>query len=451
MRSSVPKPLHAVAGIPMVSHVIRAATVVAPEQVVVVVGPELADLPDRIGMAGMVTAAIQERPQGTGDALRAALPATGNVEWLLVFFADHPRLDALTVERLLDGAMASRAKVTMLTTVIPGAVHYGRVDRDAEGRVVRVVESKDDDPATRVGDVEINSGMMAIDAAWARAALPHLSPSTATGEFYLTELIELAVSGSRRPDETWPVATVTADPHVALGINDRVELAAADAAIRHGIRERLMRSGVTLVGPETIFIDADVTIGEDTTVMPFTVLTGATAIGRECVIGPSTTIIGSEIGDRVAVRASTIEFCEVGSDSDCGPYAHLRAGTVLASGVHVGNFAEIKNSALAEGVKVGHFSYLGDAQVGAQTNIGAGTVTANFDGVEKHRTEIGAEVFIGSDTILRAPVVIGDGARTGAGSVVTKDVKPGATVVGVPARQIASGKRTTAQNTEEGS
>ncbi|MFM8594461.1 MAG: bifunctional UDP-N-acetylglucosamine diphosphorylase/glucosamine-1-phosphate N-acetyltransferase GlmU, partial [Chloroflexota bacterium] len=425
MRSSTPKPLHPIAGIPMVTHVIRAASTVEPEAMVVVVSPDLVDIAQRLDMVGRITTAVQEQPLGTGDAMRAALPVIGGAEWLLVFFADHPRLDGETVRLLLDGAVASRAKVTVLTSVVGRATQYGRIDRDDEGRVLRIVESKDDDPSTRTGAVEINSGMMAIDAAWAKAALPHLSPSSTTGEFYLTELIELAVSGSRRPDEPWPVSTVQAEPHVALGINDRVELAAADAAIRQGIRERLMRSGVTLIGPETVFIDEDVTIGADTTVMPFTVLTGATAIGRECVIGPSATIIGSEIGDRVQVRASTIEFSVIGEGSDCGPYAHVRAGTVLAPGVHIGNFAEIKNSELAESVKVGHFSYVGDATVGARTNIGAGTVTANYDGQAKHRTVIGKDAFIGSDTILRAPVSVGDGARTGAGSVVTEDVAPG--------------------------
>jgi bifunctional UDP-N-acetylglucosamine pyrophosphorylase/glucosamine-1-phosphate N-acetyltransferase len=281
--------------------------------------------------------------------------------------------------------------------------------------------------------------MMALDARWARDVLPALEPSPATGEVYLTELVARAAAAGPRPDGRWPVATVAADPRVALGVNDRVELAEADADVRAAIRERLMRGGVTLVGPDTIFVDADVAVGQDTTILPFSVLMGRTVVGAGCTIGPHAVLRDAAIADGARVTASFVTGSAMAEGSDLGPFSHLRGGTELGPGVHVGNFAELKNATLGEGVRCGHFSYVGDATVGAGTNIGAGTITANYDGVDKHRTEIGENAFIGSDTILRAPVTVGAGARTGAGSVVTKDVPSGATVVGVPARQIRSG------------
>jgi bifunctional UDP-N-acetylglucosamine pyrophosphorylase/glucosamine-1-phosphate N-acetyltransferase len=287
--------------------------------------------------------------------------------------------------------------------------------------------------------------MMAVDARWARSALARAQPSTATGELYLTRLVELAAA-EIRPDDPWPVSVVLGSPDDGLGVNDRVDLARAEDRAWERKRERLMRGGVTMRLPETIVVDERVQVGADTVLLPNTELLGATVVGSGCVIGPGSVIRNSRLGDRVVVRSSTIEDSDVADDTDVGPYAHLRAGTQIGPHAHIGNYVELKNARLDAGVKAGHFSYIGDTSIGPESNIGAGTVTANFDGANKHRTEIGARAFIGSDTILRAPVRVGDDARTGAGAVVTKDVPPGATVVGVPARIV---RRSTVDETRD--
>jgi bifunctional UDP-N-acetylglucosamine pyrophosphorylase/glucosamine-1-phosphate N-acetyltransferase len=291
--------------------------------------------------------------------------------------------------------------------------------------------------------------MMALDVRWARAALCRLQPSAQTGELYLTELVAMAAREAK-PGEPWPVAAIEGEPDDALGVNDRLDLARAESRAWERKRERLMRAGVTMRLPETITIDEDVAIEVDTVILPHSQLHGTTIVGAGCVIGPGAVISNSRLGEGVVVRSSTVEDCEIAEGTDVGPYAHLRGGSQIGPRVHIGNFAELKNAHLASNVKVGHFSYIGDAAIGADTNVGAGTVTANFDGASKHRTEIGARAFIGSDTILRAPVRIGDDARTGAGSVVTRDVPDGATVVGVPARVIRMAATENDRQTGEG-
>lgn len=441
MRSALPKPLHLVAGLPMVEHVLRAGAGAQPARTVLVVGATGRDLAERLGMADRVRTVVQDPPRGTGDAVRCALPALSDVDWIGVLFADHPLLTAETVARLTDGARATGARVTLLTCVVAEAGAYGRIERDELNRPTRIVERKEDDPARRIGPTEINSGMMALNAAWARSALPRLVPSSGAQEYYLTDVVELAVADGLAAGERWPVATVAAEPDVALGINDRAQLAAADAAVRDRIRRRLMAAGVSFVGPETIFVDEDVLVGEDTVILPHSILRRGTTVGARCTIGPASVLDEAHLGDDVVVTASFITDSSVADGSDVGPYSHLRGGTEVGPGVHVGNFAELKKARLGKGVKVGHVSYLGDANVGAGTNIGAGTITANYDGVDKHQTEIGNDVFIGSDTMLIAPIRVEDGARTGAGSVVTRDVPAGATVVGVPARIVRKGMR----------
>jgi len=434
MVSRTPKPLHLVAGVPMIDHVLRATTAVSPVQTVIVVSPDMPELTALVESRSGITTVIQDAPRGTGDAARWGLAALSGARWAVVLFADHPLLTPETVGRLVDGARTTGARATVLTCVLPERGGYGRIARDERGRATGIVEAKDDETAYQTGRAEINSGMMVVDIAWAREALTRLAPSGSSGELYLTDLVSMAVEAGPLSDGGWPVTTVEGDPEIALGINDRHQLAIADGIARARNQVRLMEAGVTLIGMETIFVDTGVTVGPDTTILPFTYLRSGTSIGARCEIGPYTTIVKSTIGDGVTVRASTIEGAMVAAGSDVGPYAHLREGSDIGAGVHVGNYVEIKSSRLESGVKIGHFSYIGDATIGAETNIGAGAITANFDGANKYATEIGEGAFIGSGTVLRAPVRIGAGATTGAGSVVTRDVPDRATVIGVPAR-----------------
>jgi bifunctional UDP-N-acetylglucosamine pyrophosphorylase/glucosamine-1-phosphate N-acetyltransferase len=439
MRSLIPKPLHTVAGIPMVARVLRAGEGARPDARVLVTGPETADLVRRLECPGDIITVVQDPPRGTGDAVRRALGALPDVDRLVVLYCDHPLLEPSTIAKLLAGLRGSAARVAILTATVPDPAGYGRIVRDADHRPVGIAERRDDDASMRVGPTEINAGLMALDAHWARSALTQIGPSGATGELYLTDLVSIAVAGAQ-DDEPWPVTAVAGDPDDALGVNDRADLSRAELRAWERKRQRLMREGVTMRLPETIAIDEDVLIGGDTVILPYSQLSGATVVGSGCVVGPSTVIVNSRLGDRVIVRSSAVENSAIADDADVGPYSHVRAGSEIGPRAHVGNFAEIKNARLASGVKVGHFSYIGDAAIGEDTNIGAGTVTANFDGARKHQTDIGARAFIGSDTILRAPISVGDDARTGAGSVVTKNVPDGATVVGVPARLMATGR-----------
>lgn len=439
MRSSLPKPLHPVAGLAMIQHVLRAAASIEPVSAIVVASPDN-ESQIRAVLGDGAQIAIQHGPKGTADAVMSALPHTTGADLILVLFADHPLLTGTTVQQLAAAAETSRALVTALTCVVDDAAGYGRIERDALRRPVRVVERKDDEPERRRGRVEINSGMMVIDARWAETAFPKIEPSPVTGEFYLPELVRLAAVDAVEGDP-WPVQTVTGQLNELLGVNNRVELAEAEAELRRRIQRHHMLAGVTLVSPETIVIDAGVEIGPDTTILPFTYLQAGTKIGTGCQIGPNATLRNATIGNSARVTASTVVDSTMESGADIGPYSHLRGGVTVRRGAHVGNFAEMKNTDFGEDARAGHFSYLGDAAIGARVNVGAGAVTCNFDGISKHRTEIGADVFIGSDSMLIAPLSIGDRARTGAGSVVNRDVAAGATVVGVPARQIKSKTR----------
>ena len=392
---------------------------------VVVVGPDSDALHDALG--DEVAYAVQSTALGTGDAVAQAREAAADAEQVLVLNGDVPLITAETLALLARAHQERAADLTFLTAHVDEVGEYGRVERDGEGRVTGVVEAREASGDTE-GPAEINSGQYCFRAAWLWPRLADL-PKSAAGEQYLTSMV---LSGVREGAALLPV--VAADPDEVRGVNDREQLAQAEALMRVRINRRHMLAGVSIVDPATAYIDAGVAIGRDTLVEPNTQLTGDTTVGEACRLGPNSTLRDATVGDRCRIEASTVEDATLEQDVEVGPYSHLRSGALLCAGVHVGNYAEVKQARLGRGVKMGHFSYIGDAEVGDETNIGAGTVTCNFDGREKQRTVIGRGAFIGSDTMLVAPVTVGDGARTGAGSVVTRDVPPGATAVGAPAR-----------------
>ena len=447
MKSSLPKPLHLVAGVSIVERVIQAGLAIEPDRLVAVVNDDVLDLPERLGLAGRFDVILQSYPYGTAGAVRSALDHLPPSRWVISLLGDNPLLTGKLVQELIDGARQRGTKVSILTCVLDDGATYGRIERDSDGNVQRIVEFKADDPAQRLGAIEINSGIMVLDAVWAKEALERLKPNPVTGELFLTDILDLAIA-DHQPSDLWPIETVPAHRDVALGINNREELAEAETVIHQRVRSRLMREGVTLTAPDTIVIDETVQIAPDSTILPFSVITGTTTIGSGCRIGPHAVLHNATIADGVELRSSTVTDSSVGPGTRVGPYAHLRGNTRVGPNVHVGTAAEMKNTVVGDGSHVAHFSYLGDATIGTRTNIGAGTISANYDGTHKHPTTIGDNVFIGSDSVLIAPVTVEDGARTGAGSVVNRDVAAGTTVVGVPARPIAR-RRDKQDSTEE--
>jgi bifunctional UDP-N-acetylglucosamine pyrophosphorylase / glucosamine-1-phosphate N-acetyltransferase len=430
MRSRIPKVLHPIAGIPIIEHVLDALVRAGIEHTVVVTGygGEAVDA-ELAGRPGTTT--IRQDPQlGTADAVRVGLTAIPDgVRHLIVTVGDAPLIPPELFQALLNEQAEGEAAIALLSARMPDPTGYGRVVRNDAGDCIAIVEEADADAVTRTID-EINVATYCFDAAWLRANVGDVAASS-KGEFYLTDLVAIAVGAGRR------LSVVQAPrPELTVGINDRVQLSAAERLMRVEIAERHMRNGVTIVDPSTTYIDAAVEIGEDARIEPWTVLSGRTLIGQDAVIGPSANIRDSRIGPRSTVWASIVEESEVAEEVAIGPYSHLRPGCQIGPRCRIGNFAEIKQSRVGAGTQQHHFSYLGDAEVGDDVNIGAGAVTANFDGINKLPTVIGSGAFIGVDTMLRAPVTIGPGAKTGAGSVVTRDVPAGKTVVGMPARPI---------------
>jgi bifunctional UDP-N-acetylglucosamine pyrophosphorylase/glucosamine-1-phosphate N-acetyltransferase len=426
MKSSVLKVLHRVCGKPMIAYVIDALRGSGVQDVTLVVSPDRAQgLRDLLGAT--VRYVEQPRPLGTGHALLQCRDALENkAANIVVMGGDSPLVRPDTIQALAARHRQSGAAITLLTSTGALQPDMGRIQRDAGGRVKGVVEASDAAALDRA--VEVNVGVYCFDAQWLWPNLSKVEKSP-RGEYYLTDLISMAAKEGKTVE-----SIVSKDNNEGMGVNDRVQLAQAEAALRRRICERWMREGVTIMDPATTYIDAEAVIGQDTIILPNTIIQGAARIGRDCAIGPNSFIRASTIGDGCRVTASFIEESTLEPDVDVGPFSHLRQHTHVESHVHIGNFAEVKESRLKQGVKMGHFGYVGDASVGANTNLGAGLVTCNYDGVDKHRTEIGQNAFIGSDTMLVAPVKVGDGAATGAGSVVTKDVPNNRLAVGVPAR-----------------
>jgi bifunctional UDP-N-acetylglucosamine pyrophosphorylase / glucosamine-1-phosphate N-acetyltransferase len=414
MKSRLPKAAHPVCGKPMARYPVDAARELGAQRVVVVVGHEADAV--RAAVGDDVEYVLQADQRGTGHAVMQAERALREADDVLVLNGDLTLVTADELRTLLDRHHSTGAAATLLTAELEDPASYGRVVRRGDGTVDRVVERRDASPE-EAAIREINVGLYCFRAAELRDCLSRLRPDNDQGEYYLTDVIGLLVGDGRRVE-----AVIASDARCALGVNDRVELAEAAAIQRERILRRLMLSGVTLIDPLTTYVDAEVQIGQDTVIHPMTVIQGRSIIGSECQIGPSARISDSELADRVTVHASVVVEARIGGGTRIGPYANLRPGCQLGREVKVGDFVELKNAVLEDRVSAGHHAYLGDVTVGEKSNIGAGTITCNYDGRKKHRTVIGREVFIGTHATLVAPVTVGDGAYVAAHSVVTEDV-----------------------------
>jgi bifunctional UDP-N-acetylglucosamine pyrophosphorylase/glucosamine-1-phosphate N-acetyltransferase len=436
MRSRTPKMLHPLCGRPMLAYVLDAweaaldeldGTGSRPATPVVVYSPATESIRDVVADRGRL--ALQDVPRGTGDAVRAALEAipaeTGEV---VVLSGDVPLVTADQLLAVVEQRRLDDAAIALASVYAADPAELGRVVRSEFGSVERIVEVRDATP-DELETNEINAGLYAFDAAWLRRRIATLTPSKSNGELYLTDLVRLA-----REDGRIVSAVGFEDDGTLDGINDRSQLAQAEWALRVRLNEAHMRDGVTMRDPSTVYVDWSVKLGRDVVLEPGVILRGETAIGDGSVIGPNATIDDSTIGAGCRIWLSVVERSQVDEGATVGPYSHLRPGSSIGAGAEIGNFAEVKNSRLGQRVKQHHMSYLGDADLGDGTNVGAGTITANWDGRTKNRTKVGTDAFLGVDTMLVAPVEVGDGAKTGAGAVVTKNVPPGKLAVGVPAR-----------------
>lgn len=434
MKSDLPKVLHPLCGKPMLWHVLEALQEAATEKPVVIVGHGAEEVKNYLG--DRAECVLQEPQLGTGHAaMQAESLLKGKTDYVIVTYADMPLLRGETFKRLLETQRLNPGPFTLLTVIADDPRGFGRIVRRADGTVEAIVEeyvATSEQQKIR----ELNVGAYCFKADWLWNALHRIEKNPKKGEYYLTDIVEVAVR------DNLPVQAVVHDDFIeTIGINSRVHLSEAEAAMRVRIHREHMLNGVSMMDPSSTYIDVGVKIGRDTTILPNTYLHGNTQIGEANIIGPNTIIRDSRMGNRCRVLASVMEGAVLEDDVDIGPFARLRKGAHLKSHVHMGNFGEVKESTLGEGVKMGHFSYIGNATIGANTNIGAGTITANYDGEKKNPTEIGEDVFIGSDTMLVAPLKLGDGARTGAGAVVTKDVPEDTLVVGMPAQVIRKVER----------
>lgn len=419
MRSRRAKVLHEVAGRALIDYPLELCRELGVERPIVVLNPHQAEVAAHV--EGRCEVVYQREQMGTGDAVRQVPAERLRGRRVLVLYGDMPVLAAATVAQVVE-AQAGHPAAMLATT---GHPDYGRILRRADGALDRIVEAKDATPEQQE-IAEVNAGPCCFDGDSLLRALETLTADNAAGELYLTGVFGHLDS----------VQIVTADAEETIGVNNRVQLAAAELVLQRRLRERLMLAGVTFTAPDSCVVGAGVEIGPDTLIEPFTILRGQTRIGANCVIGPHADIADSEIGDGCTVQHSWLRGSRMAAGSDCGPFSKLRPDTEIGERVHVGSFAELVRSRVGPDSAVPHFAYIGDAVIGSRVNIAAGTITANYDGEKKNPTVIEDDVFVGVDTMLRAPVRLGRGSRTGAGSVVTKDVPEGATAVGVPARVI---------------
>lgn len=434
MKSRLPKVLHPIGGRPLVGHVLTTAGRLGADHIEVVVRHErdtvVATLSEAYPDAIFVD---QDEIPGTGRAVQVALDALpddfdGDV---LVLSGDVPLLDADTLQALLDGHRAASAAATVLTARVPDPSGYGRIVRDDSGAVLRIVEQKDASAEEAAID-EINSGVYVFRANPLRTFLARVDQNNAQGEMYLTDVI-----GLLRAAKEAVAAEVTADAVATFGINDRVQLAEVGRELNARIVRRWQREGVTVIDPATTWIDDDATLAPDVTILPNTQILRATTIGEGAIVGPDTSLVDCEVGEGAIVRRTDATLAVIGAGATVGPFSFLRPGTVLGAKGKIGAFVETKNSTIGEGSKVPHLSYIGDANIGTGVNLGAGAITANYDDITKHRTEIGDEVHTGSHNVFVAPVRLGAGAKTGAGAVIRKDVPAGALALSVaPQRNV---------------
>ena len=420
MKSALIKVLHPAAGLPMIAWPVAAAREAGSDTIVLVIGHQANAVQGIFRGAADIRCAMQEEQLGTGHAVACALDALpGFRGTVLILCGDTPLLRSGTLKSMLAYHLENRAAVTVLTAVMADPYGYGRVVRDASGRVTSIVEQKDADPKEREIR-EINSGIYCMDSDFLFNNIKGIGNDNVQGEYYLTDLLAIAV----RKGLTC-LAMQAADADEIMGVNDRIQLAEAARILRSRINRDLMLNGVTIIDPDTTYIDHGVTIGADTVIHPGCRISGGTIIGGGCEIEPNVSISGCRIGDDCHIKAaSVLEDSELGEDVAVGPMAHLRPGTILGNKVKIGNFVETKKIVMGEGSKASHLTYLGDAEIGRNVNIGCGTITCNYDGVNKHRTVIGDDVFIGSDVQLVAPVTVGRNSLVAAGTTVTTDVPP---------------------------
>ena len=430
MRSDTPKVLHTLGGRSMLSHALHAVAKVAPQHLVVLLGkdreriaPVVEELAEALGRP--IAVAVQEEQLGTGHAALCGLSALPeDFDGVVVITSgDVPLLDADTLAELIDSHRAQPAAVTVLTTTVPDATGYGRILRTQDGEVIAIVEETDATPQQRAIR-EINAGIYAFDIAALRSALNRLSSNNAQNELYLTDAIAIV-----RADGQIVHAKHVDDAALVAGVNDRVQLSDLAAELNRRVVAAHQRCGVTVVDPATTWIDVDVAIGRDTVIHPGTQLLGETSVGAHCQIGPDTTLSDVAVGDRASVVRTHGTGALIGDGADVGPFTYLRPGTHLGADGKLGAFVETKNAVIGTGTKVPHLTYVGDADIGEHSNIGASSVFVNYDGENKSRTTVGSHVRTGSDTMFVAPVTVGDGAYTGAGTVLRDDVPPGALAV----------------------
>jgi len=432
MKSATIKILHRAAGRPIIDYVLDLAWDIGTRPPIMVIGHQREAVQKIVGERARYV--VQDEQKGTGHAVLQAAALVDSGRHVLILSGDVPLTRPETLRRLLDEHERSQNALTLLTMKLEDPGLYGRIVRDAAGAVTRIVEARDaTDDEKRIS--EVNAGIYVFDGEHLFDDLRNLSTNNSQGEYYLTDLLGVLRTAGKR------VGAVIADnPIEALGVNSRADLASAEGEIQRRVVAKLMQEGVTFRNPATVVIDSTVAIGNDTVIYPFVTIEGTTTIGSRCVIEPGVHLINVTVGDDVHLRTGTVaENADIGDEASVGPYAHLRPDTRLGRRVRIGNFVETKKAVFGEGAKASHLSYIGDAEVGADANIGAGTITCNYDGVNKHKTVIEDDVFIGSDTQLVAPVRIGKGAYVGAGSTITKDVPPEALALSRTPQRIIEG------------